>query len=429
MKTKFLLIIGLVAVVVLLAGCTQNQLSSPVPEGKKNCGTDISCFANAALDNCKQASVTSTFSVNLFGVTQTTTMDIESKGIEGTKCILYQKYIKNEIEFPPELLQNMTEEQITEAKQLAKIFEGKDMTCKLEKQEFYDYIGNIKSFVETGSGSFSSDDLPKEKCTGSIYEISDQCQTNTECNDNDNSTKDECKESSKLCVHTPIISCTNSDNYCPSNCNSENDSDCKNNSCGELSGRICAIDEQCSTNYVSASDSTKCCLSVCEKINSCGNVNCSDDQKCVSGNCVLKTCAEKNGIVCSSNQTCNGIGTNSFDAQSCCIGTCESSNTAPSNAYFEGNELTNLTGKGTYTGQTLKIKIMSISATGTTYSARLELYSGTTLIDSETVSAGTRLDQTFLSNGNYILADQVTITTIAVETSTNKGYILFNVVT
>jgi hypothetical protein len=94
--------------------------------------------------------------------------------------------------------------------------------------------------------------------------------------------------------------------------------------------------------------------------------------------------------------------------------------------YYEGNEITGLKGKGAYAGKELKVKIAAITSTGATqlYQARVDLYdSEGNLVDTQTISSGAFLDQTFLSGGTYVLDSTVYISTIALETSTNKGYL------
>jgi hypothetical protein len=94
--------------------------------------------------------------------------------------------------------------------------------------------------------------------------------------------------------------------------------------------------------------------------------------------------------------------------------------------YYEGNEITGLKGKGAYAGKELKVKVAAITSTGATqlYQARMDLYdSEGNLVDTQTVSSAAFLDQTFLSGGTYVLDSTVYISTIALETSTNKGYL------
>lgn len=54
--------------------------------------------------------------------------------------------------------------------------------------------------------------------------ISWECDTNTDCSDNDASTKDTC--ANFKCSHTKITTCVNNDLYCPTGCDANNDNDC-----------------------------------------------------------------------------------------------------------------------------------------------------------------------------------------------------------
>jgi len=54
----------------------------------------------------------------------------------------------------------------------------------------------------------------------------DECQSETDCNDNDISTKDACTGKPKTCQHTIIGECVIGDGYCPQNCTYNVDTDC-----------------------------------------------------------------------------------------------------------------------------------------------------------------------------------------------------------
>lgn len=65
----------------------------------------------------------------------------------------------------------------------------------------------------------------KAKC---VYEDVDECQTDEDCNDDKNSTKDTCSTGKPhTCKNIPIIHCIDDDNFCPKDCNFNNDNDCK----------------------------------------------------------------------------------------------------------------------------------------------------------------------------------------------------------
>ena len=58
-------------------------------------------------------------------------------------------------------------------------------------------------------------------------EIADQCSSNYDCNDNDDSTNDVCAGIPKECTNTLITSCLPGDGYCPAGCESPTDNDCE----------------------------------------------------------------------------------------------------------------------------------------------------------------------------------------------------------
>lgn|GEM_PF-3415957 len=54
----------------------------------------------------------------------------------------------------------------------------------------------------------------------------DHCTFDTDCNDNDASTKDICEGKPKRCKSTPITECSTGDGYCPQDCTYDTDQDC-----------------------------------------------------------------------------------------------------------------------------------------------------------------------------------------------------------
>ena len=96
--------------------------------------------------------------------------------------------------------------------------------------------------------------------------------------------------------------------------------------------------------------------------------------------------------------------------------------------YNEGQTITSISGKGTYAGQTMSVKVAAVTQSGAaaaTYNARFELYDGNgNLIDSQTVGEGTYLNESFVdSGGNYALDTVVYVSTIRVEPTTSKGVV------
>lgn len=86
--------------------------------------------------------------------------------------------------------------------------------------------------------------------------VEETCQTDADCNDWIDCTKDSCVNGT--CVHTNITECISGDNCCPSGCYSPEDDDC-----GPLVGKECTKDSDCSVNTKSACMETKCVQGFC----------------------------------------------------------------------------------------------------------------------------------------------------------------------
>lgn len=123
----------------------------------------------------------------------------------------------------------------------------------------------------------------------------DACSTGSECNDNDSCTKDACEGSPKKCKNVQISACTSNDSCCPAGCYYTDDNDCPNSD-------SCSTDIDCE-DY---DDST---------IDSCAGT----PKKCEHR---LKTCAEKNGHICSLGETCPVDYAISSDLTECCPVAC-----------------------------------------------------------------------------------------------------------
>lgn len=54
----------------------------------------------------------------------------------------------------------------------------------------------------------------------------------------------------------------------------------------------------------------------------CRNVTCVSSKKCVDGTCVLKTCSERNGDICTDNEECSAEFIASSDSERCCQEEC-----------------------------------------------------------------------------------------------------------
>jgi hypothetical protein len=86
-----------------------------------------------------------------------------------------------------------------------------------------DYIENV-----------CAEDCADGECIGEI--LVDECQEDSDCDDNDPSTDDDCWGIPvKVCEHDKITYCYAGDDYCPTGCNYANDPDCEEDDDGELS--------------------------------------------------------------------------------------------------------------------------------------------------------------------------------------------------
>ncbi len=181
-----------------------------------------------------------------------------------------------------------------------------------------------------------------------------ECATASECDDADPSTKDECVGRPKKCVNTPINECADNDGYCPEGCSYAWDNDCpavdqcqsdfdcidSNNltkdtcsgtpktchyelkSCEELEKYLCEQYEVCDETILPTTDSGICCAVPCSKTESCEGVTCAEEQKCVRGNCIDKSCAERELPLCVPGEVCIGdYFKDTFDIV-CCTGEC-----------------------------------------------------------------------------------------------------------
>ncbi len=126
-----------------------------------------------------------------------------------------------------------------------------------------------------------------------------------------------------FCIFTYLVDCeTEAD--CPNDFKCFNN-DCVLKNCEELNGDICSQNESCTSSWLQENFIHRCCASPCvpNQIDPCDGVNCQSNQKCVNGSCVLKTCAELSGSVCGTEETCDGTISVSSDQTSCCVGTCQ----------------------------------------------------------------------------------------------------------
>ncbi|MFH1256784.1 MAG: hypothetical protein V1494_05845 [Candidatus Diapherotrites archaeon] len=184
-----------------------------------------------------------------------------------------------------------------------------------------------------------------------------ECISGADCNDNNSATEDSCLGTPKKCSHALIASCKNNDDYCPAACTAANDSDCpvllpdecnsnaecsdgdiltadsctgtpkkcvheQLKKCGETGGEICHGTQACPQGVVKALDTEYCCPVKCIEPTSCEGITCPENQRCLNGKCVLKTCTQLGGQPCNSREVCPGNLIVSYDSAKCCATVC-----------------------------------------------------------------------------------------------------------
>lgn len=184
----------------------------------------------------------------------------------------------------------------------------------------------------------------------------DLCSSNADCNDNNSCTVDSCSGTPKECKNNAVTSCSNNDGCCPANCSPQSDSDCTtldecttNSDCNDndaCSVDICGGSPKTCTNseLFSCVDNDGCCPDGCETF---GDSDCQTTQECqtdldcddgnigttdscnqITNTCsnTLKTCSQRNGFICSSNQSCANSLLTVSDTTNCCPVQCTGSN-------------------------------------------------------------------------------------------------------
>jgi len=184
-----------------------------------------------------------------------------------------------------------------------------------------------------------------------------ECNKDSDCDDSEVSTKDECNGSPRTCINTYIENCLNNDDYCPSGCIFNEDNDCplidqctsdidctdsnrftadtcigtpKNcnyelKTCEELNGITCEVFEVCEGTPFPTSENTTCCNETCVKTESCEGVECPDLHKCVRGECYKKTCSEMDLRLCTADEKCTDEYFKDDKGITCCLGECRRS--------------------------------------------------------------------------------------------------------
>lgn len=231
-----------------------------------DCGTNKSCFRDAAED-CKPAKVISEES----GIKTQLTI----KGEQDLKCSVKTEIIAIKAS-------SFSEDLFAKVNAL----KGKSMDCKVDQKDFAntleidlkdssteckgnlveplkDYINSVQQLVKpqnllsdqpsqdtqdlfpeinapstdlgfNPSSRFSNLNLTNTTSNLTVNQTTGnntngtiiRCNVNSDCNDNNSSTRDSCS-TNKLCQFTLITECINNDNYCPSGCTPSNDNNCQ----------------------------------------------------------------------------------------------------------------------------------------------------------------------------------------------------------
>lgn len=128
------------------------------PAGPVDCGTNLDCFITAS-QNCEPSKVINTITTEILGVKQTTTSFFEIKGLEENKCIFYIRTEKIDLSFPPEISQEIVNQQ----KEIYKKLEGRDGTCEFNTNDLTSMLNKWKV------GSFSVEDWAAASCEGTMF--------------------------------------------------------------------------------------------------------------------------------------------------------------------------------------------------------------------------------------------------------------------
>jgi hypothetical protein len=165
------------------------QEPSEGPAGVTNCGTDFDCLI-AASQTCKQAYVTHAYSIEFFGMIQTTISYYEINGLVADKCEFYMKTESVDAKLSNESIQQMladgaTMQEIQEVEQQlsnsSKISEGLDGTCGFIPSDLTAMLtrwkgGNFETGVvschmtpDGNECSTAGGDFAVADCTGSMF--------------------------------------------------------------------------------------------------------------------------------------------------------------------------------------------------------------------------------------------------------------------
>jgi hypothetical protein len=143
------------------------------PAGPIECGTDMDCFI-AAAENCEEATMARTASINLFGIITTATNHMEISENSAGDCVYFQRTDENVVEFSEELVESMLEanntqeeidEQLAESNEMAQMTVGYEMTCTIEPGEL------VTILTAWSQGSGSTNDFANADCVDNGDEI------------------------------------------------------------------------------------------------------------------------------------------------------------------------------------------------------------------------------------------------------------------
>lgn len=140
--------------------------------GSINCGTDtigdnapavhtgLMCLANAA-QTCQAAQLTLNGTINLFGVTASSSTYYQIKGLSSNKCQLYLKQGVTSLTFPPGTPQDI----IDQANASVKKFDNTDGNCL-----FMNNSDLAAIFTNWANGHFSTNDFSTGQCSGTYFD-------------------------------------------------------------------------------------------------------------------------------------------------------------------------------------------------------------------------------------------------------------------
>lgn len=126
---------------------------------------DYDCFITAA-QKCTRAKMTTTSTVNLLGIEQTSTSLLEIRGKSKGRCSLYRKHLKTNLRSDPVAGgdgASITAEALERARALAKTTEGLDGICSFKTNDLIALIRRWRA------GEFSSNDYARATCTGKLH--------------------------------------------------------------------------------------------------------------------------------------------------------------------------------------------------------------------------------------------------------------------